>query len=251
MAISSIPGRSRPAALLAGLLLAAGCATQPVPENRAKDSLSDFQPPGAPEPLRISDPLQPANQTLYRFNYRLDRYLFLPLVDAYEFVMPVYGRERVSNFLDNVGELKNFTGAAVQLKGHTTAITLARFVVNSTVGVLGLWDPATAMGLQRQDEDLGQALGHYGAGNGPYLVLPVFGPSNLRDTTGMVGDSAVFAAVDPLNFQRNDLEGTYYAFSAVDARRRQPFRYYKSGSPFEYNFVRFLYTEKRRLQIAK
>ena len=125
-------------------------------------------------------------------------------------------------------------------------------MINSTVGIGGLWDPASSWNLQRQDEDFGQTLGHYGVGNGPYVVLPVLGPSNLRDTTGLVADAAAFSAVDPINFDHNeDLAIPYQVGQAIDTRHRQPFRYYKSGSPFEYELVRLLYTEKRKLQIAK
>lgn len=237
--------------LAAGVLFLAGCAASPASVPRARYTLSDFEKPDAPQPMRVDDPLQGLNQGLYRFNYYFDRFLFIPLVDAYEFVMPVSGQQRVSNFMDNIGELKNFTNAALQLKGEATGTTLARFLINSTVGIAGLWDPATGMGLQRQDEDLGQTFGHYGVGNGPYLVLPVLGPSNARDAVGLAGDGAVFSAVDPLGFDHNHLATPYHAVYSIDARHRQPFRYYESGSPFEYNFVRFLYTEKRRLQIAK
>jgi phospholipid-binding lipoprotein MlaA len=237
--------------LLAALVLLMGCSTSPAPLPRAKYALSDFEKPDAPQPLRPSDPIEPLNLEFYRFNYYFDKLLFLPAVSAYRFVMPTYAQHRVSNFFDNIGELKNFINSALQLKGEAMGITVARFAINSTVGVLGLWDPATAMDLQRQDEDFGQTLGHYGVGNGAYLVLPVLGPSNLRDTTGLVADGAVFSAVDPLNFDHNDLQLPYSVLYGIDARSRQPFRYYESGSPFEYNYVRLLYTEKRKLQIAK
>jgi phospholipid-binding lipoprotein MlaA len=237
--------------LLAAVVLLTGCASSPAPVARAKYTLSDFQKPDAPQPLQPSDPIQSVNMELYRFNYFFDKFLFLPVVNAYQFVMPTYAQHRVSNFFDNIGELKNFTNSALQLKADATGITLARFAINSTVGILGLWDPATDMGLTREDEDFGQTLGHYGVGNGPYLVLPIMGPSNLRDTAGLVTDGAVFSAVDPLNFDHNDLELPYHVLYGIDARSRQPFRYYESGSPFEYNYVRLLYTEKRALEIAR
>jgi phospholipid-binding lipoprotein MlaA len=243
--------RYRLSLLLLGLLLLAGCAA-PAPQGRAKYSLADFEAPGAAHPLEVADPIAPANKELYRFNYYFDRYLFLPVVNGYEFVMPDYAEKRVSNFFDNLGEFGNFTNAVFQLKPKSAGITLSRFLINSTVGVAGLWDPASNWNLQRQDEDFGQTLGRYGAGNGPYVVLPVLGPSNLRDTTGLITDTAIVSAVDPLNFDHNEeLELPYQAGKAIDARHRQPFRYYRSGSPFEYELVRLLYTEKRKLQIAK
>ena len=236
--------------LLAGLALLSGCAAK-VPAEQAKYNLSDFEKPGAVRPLDVSDPIETVNRGLYRFNYNFDRFLFLPVVNTYEFIMPDYVEQRVSNFFDNIGEFGNFTNGVLQLKPKSAGITLSRFVINSTVGIAGLWDPATHWKLQRQDEDFGQTLGRYGVGNGPYIVLPVMGPSNLRDTTGLVADAAAFTVVDPLNFEHNDLGLPYQGVKAVDARHRQPFRYYKSGSPFEYEFVRLLYTEKRKLQIAK
>jgi phospholipid-binding lipoprotein MlaA len=199
----------------------------------------------------VSDPIETVNRGLYRFNYNFDRFLFLPVVNTYEFIMPDYAEQRVSNFMDNIGEFGNFTNGVLQLKPTSAATTLSRFVINTTLGIAGLWDPATSMKFPRQDEDFGQTLGHYGVGNGPYIVLPVMGPSNLRDTGGLVADAAAFTAVDPLNFDNNDLSLPYQGVKAVDARHRQPFRYYKSGSPFEYEFVRLLYTEKRKLQVAK
>lgn len=237
--------------LLVAVLLA-GCSTQWVQVERPKYVLGDFEKPEAPRPLETSDPISPANKELYRFNYYFDRFLYLPVVNAYAFVMPDYAEQRVANFFDNIGEFQNFTNACFQLKPKAAGITLSRFAVNSTLGIGGLWDPATAWKLPRQDEDFGQTLGRYGTGNGPYVVLPIFGPSNLRDTTGMIADAAAFEVVDPLNFEHNEeWELPYQGLKAVDARHRQPFRYYKSGSPFEYELVRLLYTEKRKLQIAK
>ena len=237
--------------LLLTLLLLSGCAAT-APQGKAKYALADFEPPGKERPLDVADPIEPANKELYRFNYYFDRYLFLPVVDGYEYVMPDYAEQRVSSFFDNLGEFGNFTNAVLQLKPKSAGITLSRFVINSTLGIGGLWDPASNWNLQRQDEDFGQTLGRYGTGNGPYVVLPILGPSNARDTTGLIADTAISSAVDPLNFDHNEeLAIPYQAGRAIDTRHRQPFRYFKSGSPFEYELVRLLYTEKRKLQIAK
>jgi phospholipid-binding lipoprotein MlaA len=108
------------------------------------------------------------------------------------------------------------------------------------------------MDLIEWEEDFGQTLGHWGVGDGPFLVLPILGPSNLRDTTGLVADGLMFSAIDPLNFDSNDdLEVPFYVLQAIDARHRTAFRYYETGSAFEYELVRLLYGKYRELQIAK
>ena len=238
--------------LAALIVLLSGCATKEAQLERPKYVLSDFEPPDAPYPLKVADPLSPVNRNLYRFNYNFDHYIFLPVVSGYEFIMPEYGQERVSNFFDNLGEFGNFTNGLFQLRFKSAGITISRFAINTTVGIAGLWDPATRWKLPRQHEDFGLTLGHYGVGDGPYLVLPVLGPSNLRDTGGLGTDAAIFYLVDPYNFDHNqNLVLPYYLGKAIDARHRQSFRYYASGSPFEYELVRLLYTEKRKMDIAR
>ena len=236
---------------LLGFLLTTGCAA-PMATTPARHTIAEFEKPGAPRPLAVPDPIAPVNKGLYRFNYYFDKFLFIPVVSTYEFILPDLAQQGVSNFMDNLGEIKNFLNSTLQAKPKSEGITLARFAINSTVGIAWLWDPASRMKLQRQDEDFGQTLGRYGSGGGPFVVLPVLGPSNLRDTVGYVGDTLAFNFIDPLNFDHNgDWELPYTVTNAVDARHRQPFRYYRSGSPFEYEWVRMLYTEKRNLQIAK
>ena len=111
---------------------------------------------------------------------------------------------------------------------------------------------ATFTGIERQDEDFGQTLGHYGVGEGPFLVLPILGPSNLRDTTGLVADAALFGVVDPLDFDGNsEREVPFHVMRAIDTRAGIAFRYFQTGSPFEYDLVRLLYTEARRIQIGR
>ena len=138
-----------------------------------------------------------------------------------------------------MGELDNLTNSILQLKAKKTGITTGRIVMNTIFGIGGLIDVATPIGLERQNEDFGQTLGHYGVGEGPFFVIPVLGPSNIRDTGGLAFDSAVFYAVDPFNFDHNeDLGWIYRGVGAVDARHQNEFRYYRSGSPFEYDMIR-------------
>lgn len=247
----------RKLALMALALLvvatAAGCARQPdatirsplhTPENTLGENVVYA--------VDVYDPLEPMNRRIYTFNYYFDTFIFLPVVNTYEFIMPDYVEDRVSNFVDNVFEFNNFTNNLLQLKFKSTAITLGRFLVNTTVGIAGLWDPATGMGMVRQTEDFGQTLGHWGVGNGPYIVLPIFGPSNLRDTTGLVTDTLAFGAAGPPAWvDDDDVTLIFNGTAAVDKRHRQSFRYYQTGSPFEYEMIRMLYASKREIEIER
>jgi len=245
-----------PAALL--VLVLTGCSSAPmvsegeIPPQR---SLQSIAPDEAGKTLSIDqyDPIEGFNRGVYRFNAWFDDAIFLPLVGAYDFLLPDVVQKGVHNFMNNVGDLENLLNSALQLKGKATAHTAGRLTVNTTVGLLGLWDPATEMGLQKHDEDFGQTLGHYGVGPGPYLVLPILGPSSLRDTTGLVVDTYVFNEIDPLYFDSNEdaWEATYRILNALDTRKNIGFRYYQTGSPFEYELMRMLYIKKRELESAR
>ena len=239
------------------VLFASGCSVTPKvdpniayepPKHQAEDVLRE----GVEYAGDIYDPWEGFNRRAYTFNYYFDKYLYLPVVNTYEFITPNYVQGRVSNFVDNVFEFNNFTNNLLQLKFKQTGVTLARFIVNTTVGVAGLWDPATGWGMPRQTEDFGQTLGHYGVGNGPFIVLPIFGPSNLRDTTGLVADTALFTLAGPPAWvDDDDVTLAFNVIAAIDKRHRESFRYYQSGSPFEYGMIRMLYTSKREIEIAK
>ncbi|MDX2480816.1 MAG: VacJ family lipoprotein [Desulfuromusa sp.] len=241
--------------LLLSIALLSGCSTLPKPGPDTEPAIrqqADLVPEGTELDVEVYDPIEGFNRGAYRFNYYFDKYLMLPVVAGYQFIMPDYFEDRVSSFVDNVYEFNNFTNNLLQLKIKKTGITLSRFVINTTVGVAGLWDPAKHWGLRRQPEDFGQTLGHYGVGHGPYMVLPFFGPSNLRDTTGLVTDSVAFSVAGPPAWVDDDTTTLVFtAVSAVDKRKRIPFRYYGSGSPFEYEQIRMLYTKKRELDISK
>jgi phospholipid-binding lipoprotein MlaA len=240
-------------ALILSLSLA-GCAAHSV--NRQDEvppmhSISQFKDQRFAE---VADPWERFNRSMYRFNYYFDKYLFLPVVKSYEFVTPTFVQERVSGFYNNIGEVQNFTNSLFQLKGKESVTTLARFVTNSTVGLGGLFDPATSFGLERHDQDFGKTLGYWGADSGPYLVLPVFGPSSLRDAGGLAVDSGIhygiYTAIDPFGNSDDAFAiGTgITALDAVDTRHQQSFRYYESGYPFEYDIVRFFYHKKREIE---
>ena len=240
--------------LLLSIALLSGCSTVPKPGPDTEPAMrqqADLVPEGTVLDVEVYDPIEGFNRGSYRFNHYFDKYFFLPIVKGYQFIMPDYAEDRVSSFVDNVYEFNNFTNNLLQLKFKETGITLSRFVLNTTVGVAGLWDPSTHWGLHRQPEDFGQTLGHYGVGHGPFIVLPIFGPSNLRDTTGLVTDAVAFGVAGPPAWVDDDTTTLVFTgVAAIDKRKRVPFRYYGSGSPFEYEQIRLLYTKKRELDIA-
>jgi phospholipid-binding lipoprotein MlaA len=238
-------------ALLAVAL--AGCgATARGPVEPPKITLADVAPPDATYPLLVWDPLEPINRSIYTFNAGFDRYVFLPVVRAYVEVTPLFVRNRVSDFFNNVTEFRNFTNSVLQLKPESAGRAMLRFVVNVMFGFGGLYDIAGANGIPAAPEDFGETLGHWGAGPGPFLVIPIFGPSNVRDGTGLVADGLAFYYALPAEVTSSI---AYYVLSyglrPIDLRYQNAFRYYGTGSPFEYDLVRFLYTEKRKLDIQR
>ena len=155
----------------------AGCATPPAdPAARA-----EFE--------QINDPLEPMNRYFFELNRFLDFLFVHPWADTYRRIVPEFGRERVHNVLDNVGSPLDAVNEAFQGRATDSVTTLGRMVVNTTAGVGGLFDVATDLGLENKGGDFGQTLHVWGAPEGPYLVLPLFGPSNPRDAVGLGVDS--------------------------------------------------------------
>ncbi|MBX9912316.1 MAG: VacJ family lipoprotein [Pseudomonadaceae bacterium] len=202
--------------------------------------------------MDVYDPLEGWNRGVYQFNYHLDQWVMLPTVRGYTYVTPKFVRTGVSNFFSNLGDLPSLANSALQLKGERTMRTTARLLFNTIIGVGGIFDPATAMGLPREKEDFGQTLGYYGVPGGAYLVLPVFGPSNLRDTSGLVVDTLAEQSANYLNVAEESRRNLAIpVLNAIDTRYTTPYRYGQLNTPFEYSRVRYLYTEARKLQIAE
>jgi phospholipid-binding lipoprotein MlaA len=154
--------------------------------------------------IQIADPIRPWNNAMYHFNDKLYFWVLKPVSKGYSAVIPEDMRIAVSNFFDNITTPVRFVSSILQLKIGNAGNELLRFVYNSTAGVCGLADAAKAdFGVPRQEEDLGQALGSYGIGHGFYIVWPFFGPSSLRDTVGLVGDTFL----DPVTYV-NPLEAS-------------------------------------------
>lgn len=240
--------RHRPlAAALLALGLLAGCAgSYQGPVVASADGTDEAAKPSF---IAVYDPWEGMNRNIYAFNALADRWVLLPVVDTYTEVVPWPFRDRVSDFFANIGSLITFANQILQLKFEQAFETAMRFGANSTLGMFGLVDIATPMGLPRYQEDFGQTLGYWGVRAGPYLVLPILGPSNVRDTGGLIADTAAFAVVDP--FGASSTQSQYPPIMAADivnARYIQPFRYFESGSPFEYDLVRFVYTKKRQAE---
>jgi phospholipid-binding lipoprotein MlaA len=137
------------------------------------------------------DPLEPMNRSISRFNDSLDENVLKPVATSYQDVTPDLVQKGVRNVFNNLSDIWSTINNGLQLKGRDTAESLMRSVVNTVFGIYGVFDVATPIGLQRHPEDFGQTLGVWGVPNGPYVVLPLFGPSTLRDTAGMPVDTSV------------------------------------------------------------
>jgi len=242
------------------LVLMAGCATAPVQEEPiipARRTMPEQDVPKEQQGFYVYDPWEPMNRRFYNFNAIFDQYVFLPVVRAYEFILPTFAQTGVSNFFNNLYEITNLTNSLLQFKATKVFNTLGRIACNTTAGLGGLIDVATHEGVERENEDFGQTLGFYGLGPGPFLVLPVLGPSNLRDTSGLVVDSLVYGwmvrqLIAELGMDDSDEDILYWSLVglyAIDKRHNESFRYFMTGSPFEYTFVRKLYNVHREFLI--
>ena len=209
----------------------------------------------------INDSLEPFNRRMYAFNTQLDRKVLYPASRVYAAVVPKPIRKGISNFYNNFSEIPTFVNSLLQLKPGKAVNALGRFVVNSIVGVLGVADVAKNMGMKRDPETMGDTLGHYGVGTGPYLVLPMFGPSNIRDAIGTGIDTVTEGAVrgvaeEKLFFDTGVFDKTVYGFTrpavtGLNARSMLSMRYGDLNSPFEYDLVRALYHNYRKIQVVK
>jgi len=142
---------------------------------------------GDPDP---TDPWERMNRGIFRFNEGADRWVVEPIAKGVDFVMPDPVENSIRKFFDNSRFPIRFLNDLLQAKPVSAVEDLARFVVNTTIGVAGFFDPATHFGLEAHHEDFGQTLGYWGVPPGPYLVLPILGPSNPRDTVGWIADQA-------------------------------------------------------------
>ncbi len=195
------------------------------------------------------DPLEPLNRGIFKFNEVVDMVILKPVAKTYVFVVPEFGRDRVHHAVNNLGEPVNMVNGFIQGNPERGFTAMWRFILNSTLGVLGLFDFAGHnLDLQHQEEDFGQSMGWYGIGSGPYIVLPLMGPSSLRDSVGRVVD----AVSNPFNYSDSD-EFVYgrIAATVIDGRAQTldliDEIYDTSLDP--YATIRSAYTQRRLAEI--
>ncbi len=193
------------------------------------------------------DPWERLNRFTYRFNARFDEAIFLPVANGYR-RMPLPVRSGIHNFFANLSELVSVVNYGLQVRVGGGARSLGRFVINSTVGIGGLLDVASRLKLQNPATGFSATLSTWGVHPGPYLVIPILGPSTLRDGVGYLGDYGVSYGIDPADLYRGCQSYALGTLNAVDTRANVGFRYYATGSPFEYEIVRFLYVRKRLIE---
>ena len=135
------------------------------------------------------DPWEGVNRAIFRFNDTIDTYALKPIAQGYQYITPQFVEDGVHNFFNNIGDVRNLANNVLQAKPADAGVDTARLIFNTTFGLLGFIDVGTKMGLQRNDEDFGQTLGYWGVGSGPFVMLPLLGPSTVRDTVALYPDT--------------------------------------------------------------
>ena len=192
------------------------------------------------------DPLEGFNRGVFSFNEGLDKVLLKPLAQGYDAVAPSPVRTGVGNFFANIADVFIAVNNLLQGKVQDAGSDLGRVAFNSTFGILGLFDVATAFGIEKHEEDFGQTLGRWGVGDGAYLVLPFFGPRTLRDAVGLAGD----LAVDPVGHvypvdTRNTLTGTRIVSERADFLPAEK-AIEEASLGDKYAYIREAYLQRRR-----
>lgn len=194
-----------------------------------------------------ADPWEGLNRNVYGFNKAIDTAIAKPIAKGYRAVTPDFIETGVSNVFDNLRDVPNFINNLLQGKAVDSLSDLSRFVINSTLGIAGLWDPASSMGLVKHDEDFGQTLAHWGVPDGPYLMLPILGPSTLRDATALPVDSQLnpIRQIDDIQLRYSlillDLVGERVSLLSFEDQLE--------AAVDEYTFVRDLYLQNRKFKV--
>ncbi|MGQ4877461.1 VacJ family lipoprotein [Billgrantia sp. LNSP4103-1] len=215
--------------MLASLAMLAGCAGRVAVEDRHPD-----------------DPWEGFNRRVFVFNEAVDRAVLKPVARGYRTVAPQPVQTGVGNFFSNLGEIRTTLNSLLQGKPANAGLATSRFLINSTVGIAGLWDFATHMGITAEEEDFGQTLGVWGLSEGPYLVLPLLGPSTVRDTSGLPVDIYTY----PLTYVEDEtVRLSLTALRIIDVRagfleQEEMIR----GD--RYSFIRDAYLQRRRFEVS-
>ena len=228
---------------------AAAAAATPAPGANKQDDTEPLVPltPADAPSMYTYDPWERLNRFNYRFNYRFDEAVFLPVSNGYRRV-PAPIRAGVHNFFANLSEVDSTANYILQARFLSGVKSVGRFVINSTIGIGGLFDVATKLRLANPPTGFSETLSTWGAHPGPYLVVPILGPSTLRDGVGYLGDYGLNYGVNLFDLYRGYQSYALGTVNAVDTRSNIGFRYYATGSPFEYEVIRFLYVRKRLIE---
>jgi len=193
----------------------------------------------------VNDPFESYNRVMHAFNDKVDTYALKPIAQGYDTVMPTPVQKGVTNFFSNLNDISVVINDILQFKFMQAFDDTSRFAINSTVGVLGLMDVASDWGYKKNNEDFGQTLGAWGAGPGPYLVLPIFGPRDIRDTIGLVGDQFT----DPVSYVKGpDARNPVTATRVVDDRANllKAEKVLDQAAIDEYIYLRDAYLQRRQ-----
>ena len=211
------------------------------------DPVADPSLPAPAQIPAIDDPWETWNRKVHRFNNAVDRTIATPLARAYVAVVPRPVRLGVGNFFNNLGQPVSALNALLQGRPQQAGQSLGRFLLNTTIGIGGLFDPATAVNIPNRSEDFGQTLGVWGWTNSRYFVLPLFGPRTLRDTFGLVGD----APLSPTRQIEDDATRYFLQGLQLVDLRTQLFALdaMREGATDEYALVRDAWSQRRNYQI--
>ena len=201
--------------------------------------------PLAAQAATEEDPWESINRPIFRFNDTVDTYALKPIAQGYQYVTPQFLQDGVHNFFQNLGDVANLANNILQLKPYAAGVDTARLIVNTTFGIGGFFDVGTRMGLQRNDEDFGQTLGYWGVGSGPYVMLPLLGPSTVRDAVAKYPDTYT----EP--YQYIDHVPTRNTIRAVDIvdMRASLLQAEKMIRGDKYTFIRNAYLQNREFKV--
>ena len=247
-------GNKADIARMQGVEAAAAAASKPVsppPQQAAgetKPAAQPVEPDDAPS-LQTYDPWGRLNRFTYRFNTRFDEAIFLPVSNGYRRLVPSPLRAGVHNFFANLTEVDSVINYTLQGRLHRSVRSLGRFVINTTLGIGGLIDVANKLvHLPYEPTGFGTTLAKWTMHPGPYLVIPLYGPSTFREGVGLGVDYITLYEINLADLYRGDQSWGLGVANAVDQRANIDFRYYSTGSPFEYETIRFLYVHKRLIE---